>query len=300
MAARKSVRPRTPADPAQIPHRRTAESGDRRPAWRGNLKLSLVSCPVQLVNAITYKEDVAFHLINPKTHNRIRMVPTDPKTGPIERSQLVKGYEIAKNEYVLVTDQELENVRLETTHAIDIERFVDVTSIDRMYWNAPYFLLPNGDQAIEAYVVIREAMQKVGRIALGRVVMHTRERLLAIESRDNGLIAYTLRTRDEVGDPAVAFRGIPAQKPDKRMVEIAESIIAQQEGPFAPQEFRDRYEDALKDLIRSKERGGKPVSAAPLSQSNVINLMDALKKSLKGKPQLHAAPVRRPARKRAR
>lgn len=270
-----------------------------RPAWQGNLKLSLVSCPVQMINAITHKEDIAFHLINPETHNRIRMVPTDPDTGPVERSQLVKGYEIAKNEYVLVTDEELDDVRLDTTGTIEIERFVDVGGIDRMYWNAPYFLLPHGDQAMEAYVVIREAMQKVGRIALGRVVMHTRERLLAIEPRDRGLIAYTLRMHGEVVDPSAVFRDIPTQRADKRMVEIAEKIIAQQEGPFAPQEFHDRYEDALKALIRSKERGEKPVSAAPPPHTNVIDLMDALKKSLKGRSQSKPAQSRRASSKRA-
>jgi DNA end-binding protein Ku len=273
--------------------------GHGRPAWQGHLKLSLVSCPVVLVSAIAHTADITFHLINPKTHNRIKMVPTDPDTGPVERADLVKGYEISKNEYVLVSDEELEDVRLETTRTIDIERFVDVASIDRMFWNAPYFLLPNGKEALEAYVVIREAMEKIGRIALGRVVMHTRERLLAIEPRDRGMLAYTLHTRDEVVDPALAFRDIPAQKPDKSMVEIAEKIIAQQEGPFEPEDFKDRYENALKELIRSKERGEKPVSAPP-PPDNVINLMDALKKSLKSRPRPQAAHAKRTPRKRER
>jgi DNA end-binding protein Ku len=262
--------------------------------------LSLVSCPISLFNATTRAGDVSFHMINPKTHNRIRMVPTDPDTGPVDRSQLVKGYEISKNEYVIVTDKELDEVRLETTRTIEIERFVDVESIDRMFFNDPYFLLPDGDMAVEAYSVIREAMRTIGRIALGRVVMHTRERLLAIEPRDRGLVAYSLRMRNEVIDPAMVFRHIPQQKPDRRMIAIAEKIIEQQEGPFAPEEFKDRYEESLRELIRRKERGEKPVSVAPPAESNVINLMDALQKSLKGRSRSEQPEPGRRSRKRSR
>lgn len=278
-------------------HRRTGP-GSGRPAWQGHLRLSLVSCPVSLFNAVTRSSDISFHLINPRTHNRIRMVPTDPDSGPVERSELVKGYEIAKNEYVTVTDEELDDVRLETTRTIEIERFVDVNSIDRMYFNNPYFLLPDGDMAVEAYSVIREAMEDIGRIALGRVVMHTRERLLAIEPRDHGLIAYSLRMRNEVIDPVTAFRDIPRAKADRRMVDVAEKIIEQQEGPFDPEQFRDRYEEALRELLKRKERGEKPLTAPPPPESNVIDLMEALQKSLKGRGRQTATA--RTHRKRAR
>jgi DNA end-binding protein Ku len=254
-----------------------------------------------LFNATTRTGDISFHLINPKTHNRIRMVPTDPDSGPVERSKLTKGYEIAKNEYVTVTDEEIQDVRLETTRTIEIERFVDVESIDRIYFDNPYFLLPDGDIAAEAYSVIRDAMRDVGRIALGRVVMHTRERLLAIETRDKGLAAYSLRMHDELIDPATWFRDVPKTKPDHRMVDIAEKIIEQQEGPFAPEEFKDRFEEALRELIRQKKRGAKPVSAPPpAEESNVIDLMSALQKSLKGRSRAagsKSAPVRRKARR---
>lgn len=252
-----------------------------RPAWQGHLRLSLVSTPVSLFSATTRSQDISFHLLNPKTHNRIRLVATDPDTGPVERSKLVKGYEIAKNEYVLVTNEELESVRLETTRTIEIERFVDAGTIDRLFWDQPYFLLPQGGAGVEAYDVIRDAMRGSDRIALGRVVMHTRERLLAIEARDNGLVATTLRMRNEVLDPEHAFADLPRTKADPRMIEIAEKIIAQLEGPFAPDEFKDRYEQALRELIRRKEKGEKPVSAAPPEESNVIDLMDALRRSLR-------------------
>jgi DNA end-binding protein Ku len=252
-----------------------------RPIWQGHLRLSLVSCPVALFGATSSANDVSFHMINPKTSNRIRMIPTDPDTGPVERSELVKGYEIEKDHYVVVTPKELDAVKLETTHTIDIERFVDEGEIDRLFWNTPYFLVPSEKSGIDAYTVIREALEEAGRIALGRVVMHTRERLVALEPRDKGIIATTLRMRDEVVAPKAAFADIPAARPDKRMVEIARKIIEQQEGAFEPEGFEDRYEKALRELIRRKEKGEKIVTAKPVEDTNVIDLMDALKKSLK-------------------
>ncbi|MBV9331659.1 MAG: Ku protein [Alphaproteobacteria bacterium] len=254
-----------------------------RPVWQGHLRLSLVSCPVALFGATSRSNDISFHMINPETHNRIRMIATDPDTGPVNRSDLVKGYEIEKNRYVVVTNEELNSVKLETTKTIDIERFVAADSIDRLFWNDPYYLLPNGKEGVEAYTVIRDALGDTDRIALGRVVMHTRERLVALEPRDKGIVVYTLRMRNEVVEPSVAFEDVPAAKPDRRMIDIAEKIIEQQEGPFEPEQFQDRYEAALRELIRRKEKGEKPVSAPAPDRSNVIDLMDALRKSLKNK-----------------
>src|SRR6185312_16412340 len=216
-----------------------------------------------------------------KTHNRIRMIPTDPESGPIDRSDIVKGFEIDKDRYVIVTEDEIKSVRLESTRTIDIERFVDVAEIDRMYWNEPYFMVPDGKMAVEAYAVIREAMKSTDRIALGRVVMHTRERLVAIEPRDEGLLAYTLRTKDEVRDPAEAFDDIPKTKADPAMVEIAEKIIDQLAGPFDPSKFTDRYEEALRKLIAQKQKGkGRVAEVEEPEDTNVVDLMAALKKSL--------------------
>jgi DNA end-binding protein Ku len=224
------------------------------------------------------------------------MVPTDPETGPVNRSDLVRGYEIEKNRYVIVTDDELDAVKLETTHSLDIERFVDAETIDRLFWDEPYVLLPTDDIAASAYAVIREAMADTNRIALGRVVMHTRERLMAIEARDHGLLTYTLRMRDEVVNMAKALESVPSARPDQQMVEIAAKIIEQLEGPFDPSEFRDRYEEALRDLIRRKEKGERPkVVAPPAAPSNVIDLMAALKKSLGAKPGAHERPRHRTA-----
>ena len=254
-----------------------------RPVWQGQLRLSLVSCPVALYGATTRAADISFHLLNPDTNNRIRMVPTDPDTGPVERAHLVKGYEIAKNKYVVLSNEELYAVRLETTRTIEIERFVDEREIDRLYWNDPYYLVPNEDSSAEAYAVIREALAEAGRIALGRVVMHTRERLVALEPRDRGIVVYTLRMGDEVISPKQAFADIPAVRPDKEMIEIASKIIEQREGAFEPSKFEDRYENALRDLIRRKQKGERLVTAEPVEEDNVIDLMAALKKSLKQK-----------------
>jgi len=275
-------RHRAPANDDALEHGEKAHLS-RRPIWEGHLRLSLVSCPIALYPATTHTNDIAFHLLNPKTNNRIRMIPTDPDTGPVERADLVKGYEFEKNKYVVLTPSELDAVKLETTHTLEIERFVDEASIDRLFWNDPFYLLPSDNSGIQAYTVIRDAMAGAGRIALGRVVMHTRERLMAVEARGKGLIAYSLRMRNEVIDPTAIFREIPKEKPDRRMIEIAEKIIEQQEGPFAPDEFKDRYETALRKLIKQKERGEKIVAAEPPEESNVIDLMEALKRSLKGK-----------------
>jgi DNA end-binding protein Ku len=239
-------------------------------------------------------------MLHKTTHNRIRMIPTDPETGPVERDDIVKGYEVDKDRYVVMTDEEIAEVRLESTRIIDIERFVDAGEIDRMYWNDPYFLLPDGKLALEAYTVIREAMRKTGRLALGRVVMHTRERLVAIEPRDNGLLAYTLRSHDEVKSADEAFEDIPAHKPDARMVSIAEKIIDQLEGDFDPATFTDRYEDALKALIKAKQKGGGgKVTVKEPEDTNVVDLMEALRRSLgeKGKPAAKPAAAKKaPAR----
>jgi DNA end-binding protein Ku len=232
-----------------------------RPTWQGHLKLSLVTCPVALYTATNASGDVHFNLINPKTNNRIRMITTDPDTGPIDRSELVKGYEVEKGKYILLTDEDIKSVKLESTKTIDIERFVPIADIDRLYWDHPYYLAPDGKLAQEAFGVIREAMRRSGQIALGRVVLSTRERLLALEPRDRGILAYSLRTDDEVRKEDEIFGSISNAKPDAGMIAIAEKIIEQREGPFDPSKFVDRYEQALKDLIAERQKGHKPVAA---------------------------------------
>jgi DNA end-binding protein Ku len=254
-----------------------------RPTWQGQLKLSLVSCPVALYSAVDRRGEIHFHLLHKKTHNRVRMIPTDPDLGAVERSDLVKGYEVEKDRYIVVSDEEIAAVRLESTHAIDIDRFVDTNEIDRLYWNDPYYLVPDGKGAAEAFGVIREAMSRAAKIALGRLVLHQRERRVALEPDGKGMIVWSLRYHDEIRDAGEYFDSIPDGRPAAPMVEIATRIIEQLEGPFDPSEFVDRYEDALRELIRARQKGTKSIvrDAAP-EESNVVDLMDALRRSLGG------------------
>ncbi|MGE5565593.1 MAG: Ku protein [Parcubacteria group bacterium] len=278
-----------------------------RPTWQGHLRLSLVTCPVALYTATQSTGDVRFNMLHKDTHNRIKMIPTDPETGPVDRSEIVKGYEYEKGQYIIVTPEEIDSVRLESTRTIDIERFVDADDIDRLYWNDPYFLMPDGKLAIEAFTVIREAMRETDKVALGRVVMHQRERLLALEPRDKGLLAYTLRSNDEVRKPETYFDEIPDHKADPQMIAIAEKIIEQQSGPFDPSEFKDRYEDALRALIAEKQKGkGRVVHVEEPQDTNVVDLMEALRRSLgqnggeRRKPAARKTAAKGPAKKPAK
>ncbi|MGH7019170.1 MAG: Ku protein [Brevundimonas sp.] len=270
-----------------------------RPTWQGHLKLSLVTCPVALYTATSSASDVRFHLINPATNNRIRMVTTDPDTGPVERSDLVKGYEVSKDEYVLFDEADFDKVKLESTKTISIDQFVDEADIDRLYWDDPFYVVPEKGVGVEAFAVIREAMKTAGKIALGQLVLRGKERQLALEVHGKGLVAYTLRAHDEVKDADDFFDDIPAVKADADMVEIAARIIGQKEAEFDPTRFHDRYDEALREMIAAKAKGGKGVVAAPEpDDTNVIDLMAALKASLKGAGAAKPAPKTKPAPKK--
>jgi DNA end-binding protein Ku len=211
------------------------------------------------------------------------MITTDPDTGPIERADLVKGYEVSKGDYILLTDDEIKSVKLESTKTIDIERFVPAAEIDRIYWDNPYYLAPEGKLAQEAFGVIRDAMKKSGQIALGKIVLATRERILALEPRGKGILAYSLRTDAEVRKADEIFSSISDEKPPDDMIGIAEKIIQQKEGPFDPSKFVDRYEEALKAMIAEKQKGHKSVAVEEPADTNVVDLMAALRASLSKK-----------------
>ena len=280
-----------------------------RPTWQGHLKLSLVTCPVALYTATSSSAHVSFHLINPDTNNRIRMVPTDPDAGPVERSDLVKGYEVSKDEYVLFDDADFDKVKLETTRTICIDSFVDEDEIDRLYWDDPFYVVPEKGVGAEAFAVIRDAMKSAGKIAIGTLVLRGRERQLALEVRGKGLVAYSLRAHDEVREAEDYFDDIPSVKADKDMVDIAARIIAQKQTDFDPTTFKDRYDDALREMIKAKQKGGKGVVEAPEpDDTNVIDLMEALRNSLKGaasgakpaaKKKTVKAPAKTPGKKKA-
>lgn len=273
-----------------------------RPSWKGHLKLSLVTCPVTLYNAITPAGDVHFHLINPETNHRVKSVVIDAATDEIlDRKDLLKGYEFAKGKYVTLTKDEIEAVRLESTKTLEIEKFVPAADIDRLYWDNPYVLAPDGKLAAEPYAVIREALKATGQVALGRLVMSQRERLVALEARDEGIIATTLRSHDEVRDVSEFFAEIPAVRMDKEMVAVATKIMGQKRAKSDPKTFEDRYEEALRDLIKRKRRGQNVVEVKESEEdSNVVDLMQALQASLKSKGARAKTPVQKRAAARRR
>jgi DNA end-binding protein Ku len=266
-----------------------------RASWKGYLKLSLVSCPVRLYNATSSSERIAFNLLHKDTHNRVQMKPVDPELGQVERSDLVKGYQYEKNQYVILEDEDFEKVRIETTETINIEAFVDDDSVDGIYLDAPYYLAPDGAVAEETFVVIREAMKKSKKVAIARLVLSSRERVVAIGVRDTGMLVQTLRQPQEVRGQQAYFEDIPANGADKDMLELALKLIEQKSGKFDPSQYKDRYEEALLQVIKAKIAGEEPVMAAAPARGNVINLMDALKKSLEGEKP----PARGKARKEA-
>ena len=253
--------------------------------WEGHLRLSLVTCPVALYKATDPKGGVAFHLINPKTKSRIVQVVKDPTTGQeLDRKTLVRGFEVSRNQYVLFDPEELKALRIESTHVLDLERFVDAATIDRIYWDEPYYLAPSEKTGVEAFTVIMEAMREKRRVGIGRLVLNTRERICALEPHGNRILLTTLRTHEDIVTASDVGGIAKLPKPDRRMLEIAGKIIEQQEGKFDPSTFKDRYEDAVRDLIARKTRGQKVTTAPPVEKDDgkVINLMEALRRSLAG------------------
>lgn len=255
-----------------------------RAYWKGSLKLSLVTCPVALYPASTTAEKTRFHLINRETGNRLKQQMVDTETGDIvEGDQKGRGYELAKGKYVEIEKQELKAVQVESTHTIDIGSFVPREEIDRRYLDNPYYIVPDGKAGIDAFAVIRDAMKDKDRVALARIVLTNREYVIAIEPLGKGLLGTTLRFPYELRDEADYFADIKSPKISKDMIELASHILDSKAAHFDPSEFKDEYENALKALIRRKA-AGKPVKPVEPEErsSNVIDLMDALKQSLKG------------------
>jgi DNA end-binding protein Ku len=254
-----------------------------RPIWKGYLKLSLVSCAVAMYTATSTSSRIRLHIINRETGNRIRNQAIDSETGDVvENEDKVKGYEVDKGKYVLLEEDELDEVALESTHTVDIESFVARDEVDEIYLDESFYIVPNDEVAYEAFAVIREAMKKKDMVGLGRVVMHRRERLLMLEPRHKGIAATALRYKPEVRNEDSYFDEIPATKVPADMLQLAEHILNQKAGHFDPDKFEDRYEDALNALIKAKRAGKEAPKVEAPKASNVINLMDALRRSVKG------------------
>src|SRR6266404_100948 len=276
-----------------------------RPYWKGTLKLSLVSCPVALYPATTSVEKTHFHMINKETGNRLKQQMVDAETGDVvEGDQKARGYELRKGEYVEVEKEELEAVQIESNHTIDIDSFVPKDEIDKRYLNHPYYIAPDGKAGIDAFAVIRDAMKDQDRVALARIVLTSREHIIAIEPLGKGLLGTTLRYPYELRDEEDYFDDIKNPRITKDMVELAGHILDSKVAHFDPSKFKDEYEGALKTLVRRKA-AGKPVKVAEREErpNNVISLMDALQQSLKGRGSAKRrarSPARRSAHRTAR
>jgi DNA end-binding protein Ku len=253
-----------------------------RPTWKGYLKLSLVSCAVAMYTATSTSSRIRLNIINRETGNRIRNQAIDSETGDVvENDAKVKGYEVDSGQYVLLEEDELDEVALESTHTIEIESFVPRSEVDEIYLDESFYLVPDDPVAYEAFAVIREAMKKKGMVGLGRVVTHRRERILMLESRGKGIAATALRYKNEVRKEDAYFDEIPAVKIPADMIQLAEHILDSKKGHFDPSKFEDRYEDALRELIQAKQAGKAAPTVSSPKASNVINLMDALRRSVK-------------------
>jgi DNA end-binding protein Ku len=265
-----------------------------RPNWKGFLKLSLVSCAVALYPATSTSQRIRFNIINRKTGNRIRNEVVDTETGePVDAEDRVKGYQFEKGQYVLVEEDELDNVALESTHTIDIQEFVPMDDIDRIFLDESYYLVPQDEVAQEAFAVIREAMRKENLGGLARVVIYRREHLLLLQPRGKGLLATALRYKDEVRSEKDYFDEIENIKVPADMLKLAVHILETKKGHFSPDKFEDRYENALQDLIKAKRAGKAPPVLAEPRPSNVINLIDALRRSARGEDRHRTTAARR-------
>ena len=266
-----------------------------RPTWKGYLKLALVSCPIAVYTAVSSTEKVRFNQINRQTGNRIRQKLVDEATGePVATADKVRGYEVDKGVYVQVEDDEMDAIAIDSSQTIDIDVFVPKADIDVRYLDAPYYVAPNDRVGAEAFVTMREAMQHKGMVALGRLVMSKRERVVVLEPWDKGMLATTLRYPYEVRDADAYFDDVPDVKVEKPLMDMAEQLVSSRVAAFDPEKFRDRYEEAVIAMLERKKAGlpAQPRRAAT-SDAGVIDFAEALRKSLEksGKESTKQTPA---------
>jgi DNA end-binding protein Ku len=266
----------------------------QRPIWRGHLRLALVSCPVAMFSANHDRGSLHFHLINPKTGNRIRMVTQDAETEQeLSRDDLVKGYEFKKDTYLILDDEDFESARVESSSTIKIDKFVDTAKIDPIYFDTSYYVAPDGDAGLDVFVVLRDAIANMGKMALARVVIARRERAIGLLPMGKGLVAHTLHEARDLNDPTALFNGLPGGKTDPEMIKLAKQLIERQAGTYDPADAEDRYEARLRAVIDAKLKGEgvSPADEGEPDRGNVIDLMAALKRSL-GQADKDASPAK--------
>ena len=277
-----------------------------RPSWRGQIRLALVSIPVEIYPATKPGgRAIEFHQVHEPSGKRIRYEKVVPGIGPVDKDEIMKGYEVSKGHYVLLDPEEIEKVKLESRKTLDLIQFVDIADIDAMFFDKPYYVTPTDDLAEEAFIVLRDALRDARKVGIGQLAMRGQEYVVALKPCGRGLLLETLRYADEVRKATGYFRDISDKKPDADLLEMAASLIDKKSGEFDASEFRNRYVEALKGLIeeKQKKRGKKVIQDPDVGRipkgSNVIDLMAALKKSL-GDEKPKAAPRRAAAKPAAR
>lgn len=265
-----------------------------RSSWKGYLRVSLVSCPVRLYPASSSADRISFHNLAPDSMARIQMVPTDPTSGkPVPRDQLLKGYEFEKGRYVVVSEEELDKVQVESNRIIDVGQFVDDDEVDALYLDSPYWLAPDGKIANETFRVIVEAMRRERKSGIGRLVLSSRERAVLLSARGKGIMIRTLRAPEEVRREDAYFEDIEEGPLDESAITLARQIVAQKSAAFDPKLFEDRYQAALSELVKAKIKGENIVTPEVAEPAPVVDLMAALKKSLETmKPPASSKPTR--------
>src|SRR3954451_4383393 len=276
-----------------------------RPYWKGQIRLALVSIPVEIYSATRSGATIAFNQIHEPTGKRIKYEKVVPGIGAVDPDDIVKGYQYSKGSYVLLDDEELDAVKLESKKTLELTQFVDSSEIDPLFYERPYYVVPADDLAEEAFVVLREALRDTNKVALGQLTLRGREYVVSLKPCGRGILLETLRYADEVVKAQGYFRDIPETKPDPEMLDLAETLIDKKTAKFDPARFHDRYVDALKELIERKRKSkGAKIEAedeaeAPRRGSNVVDLMAALKKSIERPGAKPAAEKKAPARKAA-
>jgi DNA end-binding protein Ku len=274
----------------------------QRPIWRGHLRLALVSCPVALYSVKHDRGSIHFNLINPDTGHRIRMITQDAETDqPLERRNLVKGYEFKKNTYVLLSDEDFQRVKVPSSSVMNIEKFVEAGTIDPLYYDTSYYLAPDGEAGRDVYAVLCEAIEEAGRVALSRVVIAQRERTIALRPMEGGLVAHTLHEQRDVNDANAVFEGAAAIKTDPEMITLARQLIDRQTTTYEPSDIEDRYETRLRAMIDAKLKGEgiEDEETEEPDRSNVVDLMAALRQSLGDESTKSTKPGNAPARAEA-
>jgi DNA end-binding protein Ku len=274
-----------------------------RAYWKGQIRLALVSIPVEIFTATKSGATIAFNQIHEPTGKRVKYEKVVPGVGPVDPDEIVKGYQYEKGSYVLIDDDELEGVKLESKKTLELTQFVDHNEIDVLYYEKPYYVVPADDLAEEAFIVLREALRRAKKVAIGQLALRGREYVVSLKPCGRGIVLETLRYADEVHKAQGYFRDIADSKPDEELLDLAETLIAKKTAPFDPSKFHDRYIDALHDLIERKRKGKtlqtEDEPAAPNRGSNVVDLMAALKRSIERPGAKEEAPAKKSAAKPA-